>query len=342
MGPMGEDEIHLLITVSVPSSLIERVRAVSSRLVIHQYSTREVQNLPEELRDRIEILYAGASLPEPELLPELRWLQLYYSGLDHVIEDPLLDSDLIVTTMSGTSAPQMAEHALMGMLALGHRLYKIMHDPYKTLWDAARYEKYEPVEMRGSTVGVIGYGSVGREVARLCHAYGAEILALKHDLMHLQDEGYTLSGLGDPDAEIPRRIYPPQAISSMLSLCDFIVVTVPLTSETRGMIGEEVFNKMKPGAFLIDISRGGVVDHGALVEALNDGRIAGAALDVFPIEPLPESSPLWNMPNVILTPHIGGASKHYAERAIELFAINLHRYLADRPLLNRYDRSRGY
>lgn len=128
----------------------------------------------------------------------------------------------------------------------------------------------------------------------------------------------------------------------MVELCDFVVVTVPLTPETRGTISEEVIRGMKPTAYLVDISRGGVVDHGALIEALNAERIAGAVLDVYPVEPLPEGSPLWEMKNVILSPHVAGASEKYLERATELFAENLARYLAEKPLLNQFDTERGY
>jgi phosphoglycerate dehydrogenase-like enzyme len=128
----------------------------------------------------------------------------------------------------------------------------------------------------------------------------------------------------------------------MVPLCDFLVICVPLTPKTQGMVNTEILKAMKSTAYLIDISRGGVVDHGALVEALGGGRLAGAALDVFPVEPLPESSPLWGMPNVMLSPHLAGSSPHYLERAVALFCQNLQRYLSDRPLLNVYDPQRGY
>jgi phosphoglycerate dehydrogenase-like enzyme len=128
----------------------------------------------------------------------------------------------------------------------------------------------------------------------------------------------------------------------MAAECDFLVVTVPLTPETRGMIGRPVFQKMKPSACLIDVSRGGVVDHNALIEALSEKRLGGAALDVFPVEPLPATNPLWDMPNVILSPHIAGASEHYFEQATTLFTANLQRYLSDQPLLNEFDPRLGY
>jgi D-2-hydroxyacid dehydrogenase (NADP+) len=191
-------------------------------------------------------------------------------------------------------------------------------------------------------VGILGYGSIGREVSRLCRAFGATVLATKRDLKHLVDEGYTIEGLGDLEADFPDRLYPPEATRSMVSLCDYVVITLPLTPKTQGFVTGEVIKAMKAGSFLIDISRGGILDHGALIEALNSGHLAGAGLDVYPVEPLPESSPLWDMQNVILSPHLAGSSSHYFTRAIDLFTLNLGQYLTDRPLLNRYDPKQGY
>jgi phosphoglycerate dehydrogenase-like enzyme len=128
----------------------------------------------------------------------------------------------------------------------------------------------------------------------------------------------------------------------MSELCDFLVITLPLTKETRGLIDEKVFSKMPASSYLIDVSRGGVVDHGALVEALNDGRLAGAALDVYPVEPLPSSSPLWEMENVILSPHISGSTSRYRELSLDLFVENMQRYLSEQPLLNEFNVERGY
>ncbi|HHH82401.1 MAG TPA: D-2-hydroxyacid dehydrogenase [Chloroflexi bacterium] len=343
MGSMSDQPIHLLMTVSFPQPLLDRLRAISPQLKIHSFPAREAEALPEDLLPEIEILYTISALPDPELVPNLRWVQLHFAGADHLLGHPLLSKeDLIITTMSGASAPQMAEFALMCMLALGHRLPQFTRGTPAERWSDDRYARFQPLELRGSTVGIVGYGSVGREVARLCHAFGAQVLAVKHDLKHLEDEGYLMEGLGDPQADIPQRIYPPQALKSMASLCDFLVITVPLTGETQGLVDEAVFQAMPPHAYLVDISRGGIVDHGALVEALNNETIAGAALDVYPIEPLPESSPLWKHENVILSPHLAGASPHYFERAADLFAANLQRYLSDRPLLNVFDPARGY
>ena len=335
-------DILVLITLPFPEPLVERLRAVAPNVQIHVHPAKTAEDLPEELLAEVEILYTISALPDPEMVPKLRWIQFHFAGVDHVADHSLLGSDKQVTTLSGAAVPQIAEFALMCMLASGHRLPVMMKDSAETRWAKDRFKRYQPRELRGSTVGIVGYGSVGREVARLSRAFGASVLATKRNLKRLDDTGYTLNGLGDPDAELPDRLYPPQALPSMVSTCDFVVVTVPLTPETRGMVGESVFKRMKPTAYLIDVSRGSVVDHGALVEALNEKRLAGAALDVYPIEPLPESSPLWGMSNVILSPHVAGASEHYYERAAELFAENLHRYLAGRPLLNLYDPDRDY
>ncbi len=339
---MSESDIHLLLTVPFPPALIERLQAVSPRLKITSHPTSDAEDLPEDLLQEIEILYTLSALPDADLVPNLRWLQIHYSGVDHIIGHPLLSSDLTITTMSGASAPQLAELTLMFVLTLAHRMLKIIHSTPEERWAPGRLKRYQPQELRGSTVGVVGYGSVGREIARLCQTFGASVLATKRDLKHLSDDGYSLEGLGDPESEIPDRIYPPQALRSMVSLCDFVIVTLPLTQETQGIYDEAIFEAMKPSAYLIDISRGGIVDHGALVEALNLDRLAGAALDVYPIEPLPESSPLWGMENVILTPHIGGSSPQYLERAIRLFSVNIQHYLSEMPLLNLYDPSREY
>ena len=335
-------EVIVLITLPFPDTLVERLRTVSPLLQIHVHPAREPQDLPADLLPDVEVLYTHRALPEPEKVPNLRWIQLHFAGLDQIADHALLRSNVAVTTMSGASAPQMAEFALMSMLALGRCLPRLMRDKASKRWAEDRFERFRPRELRGSTVGIVGYGSIGREVARLCRAFGASVLATKRNLRQLADSGYLLKGLGDVDARLVDRLYPPQALPSMAALCDFLVITVPLTPESRGMVDRHVLQSMKASAFLIDISRGGVVDHGALIEALNEKRLAGAALDVYPVEPLPETSPLWEMGNVIISPHIAGASDIYYERATDLFIENLRRYLADQPLLNRYDPQRGY
>lgn len=335
-------ERNVLVTLPLSDKLIETLQSVAPQLRFHIHPLRAADNLPDDLLPEIEILYTVDTMPQPESMPRLAWIQFHYAGIDHVADHPLLRSGVQITTMSGASAPQMAEFAVMCVLALARRLPLMMVDKGRKHWDESRMKRFRPVDVRGSTVGIVGYGSVAREIARLCHAMGATVLAAKRDLRQLKDLGYMPEGLGDPQAELVERLYPPEAIRSMVSLCDFVVITVPLSPQTQSLIGSKVLESMKPSAFLIDISRGGTVDHEALLAALTEGKLAGAALDVYPEEPLPKNSPLWEMENVILSPHVAGASSRYHERAVELFAINLRRYLAGQPLLNRYDVKRGY
>lgn len=335
-------EIRVLITVDFPEGVLERLKAVSPQLSIQLAPVSEAEELSDQQLADVEVLYTRRALPDPERVPNLRWVQFHWAGIDPFVDHPLLRAEIKITTLSGAAVPQMAEFALTMILSLGRHLPQMMKDKDEKQWAEDRFTRYRPLELHDSTVGIVGYGSIGRELARLCQASGATVLATKRDLKQLEQSGYIPEGLGDPQAEIPTRIYPPQAIASMAAECDYLVLTVPLTPSTRGLVNAKVLEKMKQSAYLIDISRGGVVDHGALVEALKEKRIAGAALDVFPVEPIPESSPLWELPNVILSPHVAGTSGKYLERAADLFAENLRRYVANEPLLNLFDPQQGY
>jgi phosphoglycerate dehydrogenase-like enzyme len=335
--------VEVLVTLPFNEQHMNSLREISPRLRLTFQNARRPEDVPNEVWSRCEVLYTDRIMPPPEQVPNLRWLQLHYAGIESLFDMPLLQKkELMITTLSGVAAPQMAEFALTMMLALGHRLPEMAQGQAKGDWPRDRWERFNPVEVRGSTVGIVGYGSIGREVARLVRAVGAAVLATKRDVMHPEDTGYSLPGLGDPGGDLFDRLYPPQALRSMLKECDFVVVTLPLTPETRNLIGAPELAAMKPSAYLILLARGSVVDPAALLSTLQDRRIAGAALDAFVEEPLPASSPFWRLNNVIVTPHMAGVSPHYNERAIQLFGDNLRNYLSGAPLMNRFDPVRGY
>jgi phosphoglycerate dehydrogenase-like enzyme len=334
---------NVLITVPFPDKLRNMLDAVSSRLQITYRKARSEEDIPSELWRQTDVLYTSEILPTPKQAPNLKWIQFHYAGIDRHLDAPILHQPgVIATTLSGVHAPQMGEYVLMMMLALGHHLPEILNLKAKGDWPRDRSQRFLPTELNGRTVGIVGYGSIGREVARLLQPFGVTVLAAKWDAMNPQDSGYIQEGFGDPTGDLPRRIYPFQAIKSMIAACDFLVITVPLTPETDGLIGVEELDAMKPDSFLIDVSRGGVVDHIALIRALKDKKIAGAALDVFPEEPLPKDSPLWKFPNVIISPHIAGISPHYDQRAVALFTENMRRFLAGEPLHNQFEIERRY
>jgi phosphoglycerate dehydrogenase-like enzyme len=249
---------------------------------------------------------------------------------------------LTITTMSGANAPPVAEHAIGLALSLSRKIPELVVHQGRAEWITKAPGGYQPKDLQGSTVGIVGYGSIGRQIARLLHNFGVTILAAKRNAMQPQDQGYSSEGTGDPEGNFFTRLYPVQALRSMLSECDLVFVTAPLTPETEGLIGSAELEALKPSCYLVDVSRGGVVDQQALVKALEEKTFAGAAIDVFPEEPLPENSPIWTLPNVLISPHVAGFSPNYDRRAMELFAENLRRYLNEEPLYNQLDLRRGY
>jgi phosphoglycerate dehydrogenase-like enzyme len=340
---MNSTSLEILITLSFTEAQLEKIRSVSKRLKVTQMRSRSPDEISTEVWAKTNILYTDSVLPKPAHVTKIKWVQFHTTGIDGVKDNPFLESPgLQITTMSGASAPQMAEFALMLMLSLSHNLPELAGYQSRGEWPDDRWGKFRPVELRGSTIGLVGYGSINRELARILQPFQVKILAAKRDAMHPQDSDYSLPALGDPDGELFQRLYPTQALKSMLKPCDFIVVAVPLTEKTRNLIGAAELAACKSSAFLVDVSRGGVVDHAALLNALKDHRLGGAALDVFCNEPLPPGDPLWKAPRTIITPHIGGFSSKYDERAVDMFIENIENYLNDRPLLNQFNFHRGY
>lgn len=336
------DEIRVLVTHPFDSELIEKLTNVSPRLEIMQRDVDSYEQIAD-LMPGIDVMYGIRALPPPEEAATLKWVQLHFAGIDRLLDNPLYtDSDVIFTTASGIHSVTMAEYTLAGMLALSHHLPRMLEDKAAHNWPQDRWDRYVPRELRGATLGIIGYGSIGREIARLASALGMTVLAMKRDLRNLEEDGYTLPGTGDPEATIPERLYPPAARKSFLGACDYVVLTLPLTPDTYHFIDAEALSAMKDTAVLINISRGGVVDQAALVEALTNRTIGAAVLDVYEEEPLPEDSPLWDLPNALLSPHVSGFTPLYDARATDLFAENLRRYVVGEPLLNVVDRATDY
>lgn len=337
------DPINVLITMPFERALVAKLEAVSPRLAI---TVREARTLEEisDLIPTVDVLYTWNLFPNPSDAPRLRWVQLHQAGFDNVSNQVLYtNSDVTFTTASGVHSIQMAEYTMAMILAFAHHLPEMMEDKLNTLWPKERSNRYMPKELFGATIGIVGYGSIGRQIAKLAQAFGMKVLAVKNDLRHLEEANtYLVPETGDPTGDLPDRIYPPEALHSFLKECDFVVLTVPLTPETHHLIDAAALKAMKNDAVLINVARGDVVDQQALIEALQQQRIGGAALDVFSPEPLPPDNPIWILPNVIQSPHIAGLTPHYYERATELFAENLRRFIAGETLLNQVERSKGY
>ncbi|MCE5322692.1 D-2-hydroxyacid dehydrogenase [bacterium] len=258
---------------------------------------------------------------------KLKWIQFGSAGIDHTLFPELIESDVILTTLSGIHTTVVAEHVLGMMLALARRF-----DVAARLQSAHNFDRTElaatSTELYDKTIGIIGLGKIGLNIARLAKAFGMHVVGTKR----------TVQG-NLPNVD---ELYCADQLDKILPISDYLVITVPLTSETSALIGQDQIDMMKQGAYLINVARGAMVDHDALGKALASGRLGGAGLDVFPTEPLPPTSPIWDMPNTIITPHTGASSARYGERAIKILKHNLDAFLTGGQMINIYRRDRGY
>lgn len=280
------------------------------------------EQLPSELVDA-EIFF-GFHLPEVfRVARQLRWIQTTAAGLDKLLVPELVARNFTITNASGVHAPQVVEMAWALTLAVARRMPTFFARQQAHLW------QWEiPYDLDGSTAGIIGLGGIGRRYASIAAAFGMRIVAV--------------------DAHQPPRpegiaaLWPLAQLDDLLAESDVVLVSCPYTPETHSLLNRQRLARMKPTAILVNIARGGIVDEDALAEALRHGRLAGAGLDVVETEPLPAESPLWDVPNLVITPHSAGLSPRRMHRLAEFFCQNLQRYLAGQPLQNVVDCQRGY
>ncbi len=267
------------------------------------------------------------------LVPHLAWLALPSAGADHALRAGLVrpGGKPIVTTATGIHAVPIGEFVFSVLLAWTRHWPAMFELQRSHTWpDRAGWRQLAGRELHGATLAVIGLGAIGRHIARLGRAFGMHVIATRRS---------AVAGMRDPDVD---ELMPIDRLSVLLAQADFIVVAVPSTPETHHLIGTDELKAVKPGAFLVNIARGNIIDEAALVEALRSGALAGAGLDVFEREPLPAESPLWTMPNVLISPHLAGATERYSARFTDLLLSNLARYRAGEPLRNVVEPGRGY
>jgi phosphoglycerate dehydrogenase-like enzyme len=334
--------VVVLSTLRFTDELLDKLRSVSPRLVVKQRTCHDAEEVEQALEDSVEVLYTVYLPANLSRASRLQWVQMHAAGVDHVLDHPIMKNDMLLTTASGIHATPIAEYVFASILAFNRRVPRMLHYQSRREWPQGRWNLFASPELRGSTLGIVGYGSIGREVGRIARCFGMRVVATKRSVSQMRDVGYAVQGLGDREGVLLDEAFPPDRLSEMLGLCDYVVVAVPLTPETRKLIGEAELRAMKPSAYLVNISRGGTVDEGVLLRALQEGWIAGAGLDVFEEEPLSPDSPLYDLEHVILSPHVAGFTLCYDERASDLFAENLRRYLAGEPLLNLVDKAKGY
>lgn len=262
-----------------------------------------------------------------KMAANLRWVHAIASGVDAFLYPEFLNSDVVLTSEKGLVGEHLADHGFGLLLMLTRQLATALkHGPDS--WNHRPEMRRQEIELTGLQMGLVGFGGTGRAMARRAAAFGMKCIALDRDPVHTS-----------PEVDI---IMTPDQLPELLGASDVVSICTPLTSETRNMMNAAAFRAMKSSAFLVNVTRGEVMVEDALVSALKTGEIRGAALDVVPREPLPETSELWSLPNVVMTPHTAGASQYRADRNVERFVRNLSRLRNSQPLEGVIDKNLGY
>jgi phosphoglycerate dehydrogenase-like enzyme len=273
--------------------------------------------------------------------PELRLVQLVSAGTNHLKDHPIWATPVCVATAAGTYAVPIAQYVVCTLLMLVHDMPGNASFKSTRRWPDRGAMAASMI--RGKTAGIIGYGGIGRECARQLHSLGMRIVCLKNRPNDRHYGGFTaFEGTGDPEGVLPARWFGRDGLREMLSECDVVVVTAPRTEQTFGMIGASELSLLPKGARVIVVSRGGIVDESALAEALHEGRLAGAAVDTYVQEPPDANDPLFDAPNLIMTPHMSGVFTEYWDVFCALLCQNLGRHVRGEPLLNQTDGRLGY
>ena len=301
----------------------EVVAAIENAAPSAQVVAPSVDRLAEELPDA-EIFFGWH--PEPEALlagTQLKWIQSTSAGMEKLLIPELVERGIKICNASGVHAPQAAEMAWALTLTIARGLPTFFKQQQEHIWQwGPRYD------LDGSTAGIVGLGGIGRRYARVAAAFGMRVVAVDaHD---------------PPKPDDVESLWKLERLDEMLGMSDFVLISCPFSRETVRLIDRGRLDCMKSSAILVNIARGGIVDEMALAEVLRAGGIAGAGLDVVETEPLPAESPLWDVPNLVITPHCAGLSPRRIERLTDFFCQNLKRYLAGEPLVNLIDQAKGY
>jgi phosphoglycerate dehydrogenase-like enzyme len=312
-----------------PTWFAERLRKDFPQVEVTQRDTSD--SAEPSLRDAEVLVTWSLSAAQLAAAAKLKWVHSPAAAVHALLIPELVANNIVVTNGSEVHAPAVAEHVITMILALAKELPQAARFQQKHEWGQSQMASSQPGvrDFAGATVGLIGAGSIGREVARLASALGMKVIAVRHDISR-----------GTP--KHIDRVYGMSDIGKLLREADYVVLAVPVTPQTIGLMSAERISQMKPEACLINVGRGQLLDEAAFAEAMRSHKIGGAALDVFVEEPLPKESPLWDLERVLITPHTAGVSNHTWERQYAFFSEDLRRYVAGQELLGLVDKRRGY
>lgn len=295
------------------------------------------ESVRNEKRTTLHGLVTQSWLPDPDAFPQMRWIHVLSSGYDHVPPALITLPQWTMTHGGGTGAVPMAEWCVGMMLAWAHRFNDIANYQSSRTWYEDRVADMTASVLRGKTLGVLGYGAVARETARLCRAMGMTVVASKGRRGGRQTSTYTTPETGDPDSTVPHHWFELDDWDQKVGDWDYILLGLRPTDQTRHLIDSRFLKKLKPTAVLINFARGELVDEPSLIDALRSGELGGAILDVFQNEPLPPNDPLRDAPNLIISPHCSPESEYYRDQMLLCITGNLERLMAGKALVNKME-----
>ncbi|KAK3323357.1 hypothetical protein B0T19DRAFT_425742 [Cercophora scortea] len=353
-------KLAILSPFAKPKEFLEQLRKEFPDLVADYYQLQWGQTtapFPPETWKDITILLTFNILPTPEQAPKLEYVQLQSAGANHVLKLPIFaDTEINFCTANGVHGPQISEWIISTYLAFEHHLPFFLEKQKQGTWERGDSNNIE--DGLGKTIGILGYGSIGRQTARVATALGLKVHAYtlhpRNTPESKKDSSWTPAGLGDPDGVFPSKWFAggkkADLRAFLASGLDLLVISTPLTDNTQHLIAAPEFKVLADAAaarggrktYVSNIARGPVIQTEDLIEAVNGGLIRGAALDVTDPEPLPDGHPLWTTKNVIVTPHVSGASTAYATRVFAILEYNLRRLSEGKELTNRVSRKEGY
>ncbi len=321
----------VVIDAPLPAEQTERIQQLDGRIKLVFASDHG--GLTKTPLTDAEVIYTSGADFDPAQAPRLRWLQTNSAAVNQISDRPIVRTSVAIANVSGAYSTSVAECALGMVLAMTRRIPLGCRFQSERRWPED-YTPFQGEDLHGKTMGIVGYGSIGRQIARLAQALGMTILACKRRPAIRHDASYLIPGTGDPEGKIPKAWFAPEQIPEMFRQTDFAMITLPFIPSTKQLIGKRELLALPPHAYFFNMGRGPVVDEAALIECLQARRFAGAGLDVFAEEPLPPSSPLWKMDNVLIMPHIASWTRLQAHNATEVLIENLRRDLSGEPLVN--------
>lgn len=322
---MSSESLNVVVGSLLPPELQERFTTAFPHATFAFVDQPEVKNY----LDNADVVIAwGLTTDQLASASKLKWVQTISAGVDRIDGKILRDRGIPLTNSSGIHAPNIAEHIVSLMLAFARRLPFLFQRQQEHVFDSDE-GRQDTFEVTGQTMLVVGLGKIGEALAMRAKGLDMKVLATRRRL------GIERNSAAD-------EVFPLSDLKSRIGEADHVAITLPLTNDTRGMFDAEILRAMKPGAYLYNIGRGPIIDQDTLIELLKSGHIGGAGLDVTTPEPLPANSELWDLPNVIITPHSSGSSPKLFERAVTLWIENLHRFVDGRELLNQVDVEAGY